>query len=271
MTYQLTSAETLDLWEAERRRTGTVYAAEQAVKKAQQQAAAGDPAGAAARAERARASIAKAHQGIAALALAHLQERAAVERRPVSYYNPDGHLSGQGVAEARRAALATITERDKAKLDAFRSEIEQATRILLDVAGADPKPTADDLARRAAHWRRTESLLNIGRLPSQVIRDATDTDELLALRDELPTHLRVQYAQTAAGDERATREAAEQVEQIDARLAELGHPQALARVGLADRARAEGTTSTAVDVIQRGNAGLAGAYTLRLVASEANQ
>lgn len=271
MTYQLTSAETLDLWEAERRRTGSVYGAEQAVKKAQQQAAAGDPAGAAARAERARALITKAHQGIAALALAHLQERAAGEKRPVSHYNPDGHLSGHGVGEARRADLAAIAARDRAKLDAFQTEIEQATRILLDVAGADPKPTADDLARRAAHWRRAESLLNIGRLPSQVVRDATDADELLALRDELPTYLRVQYAQTAAGDERAAREAAQQVEQIDARLAELGDPQALARMGLADRTRVEGTTATAVHVIQRGNAGLSGTYALQVVASGATR
>lgn len=148
-------------------------------------------------------------------------------------YNPNGHLTGAGVNEARNKALEKLRADYTAQLEEHRETIDMATQRLTDYTAAEPLPDGDATARRGAHWRRAEALLDAGVYPSQVIRDTNDPEALLALREELPTRLAVEAAKRNGGGLNALTgrrigddDASEVLRAIDDRLADLDHPAA---------------------------------------------
>lgn len=178
-------------------------------------------------------------------------------------YNPSGHLTAAGVNEAKNKALEKLRADYSAQLTEHREEIDSAAKRLTDYAAAEPLPDGDETARRGAHWRRAEALLDAGVHPSQIIRDATDPEVLLALRDELPTRLAVESAKRNGGGFNSLTdrgsgdaEASEVLRAIDGRLADLSHPAATFAIARNALVTAEAVTrhvTDAQDVIDGGS------------------
>lgn len=192
------------------------------------------------RAQEARDSIAGAATKTAEIVRGYTQ---AAHAARTADYNPHGHLTPDGVVNARNKAAESVRAEFGQKLDEHRSDVQNAADTLARIAGSEPPPDADTMARRAAYWRRAQSLLAAGAVPGQVIRDArTDPEALLALRDELPTYTAAQAMKN--GGPRATAAPVSgsndmtghgYLQAIDAHLAATDHPAATyatARAGL---------------------------------------
>lgn len=145
-------------------------------------------------AERAREAaevVASARSKVAALARTYSLAKDDVASRPESDYNPRGHLSSAGVREAKNKDLETVADAYRAGLDELLEEVRANAARLETFAASEPLPDASAMARRTAHWRRAEALLDAGQVPAQVIKAQTDPEALQAIRDELPTHITV--------------------------------------------------------------------------------
>lgn len=196
----------------------------------------------------------------------------ATNEAKTANYNADGLLSAAGVADARNKALETIKAAHSKALAEHRETVETAAKHLEDYAASEPLPDGDSMARRSAHWRRAEALLDAGRLPAQVIKDVTDPEALLALRDELPNRLNVEAVRRNRGINgllAGPADASDHLAQIDRALSQSDHPAAsyaAARAGIASLADVHEHFDSAAGVVERDNS-----YLQYAVLARANQ
>ncbi|MEP7740438.1 hypothetical protein ABKW28_22570 [Nocardioides sp. 31GB23] len=106
----------------------------------------------------------------------------------------DPLLSGEGNRQKRSERTATLRRLADERVAGHRERVADAEAVLQDVLATQPAPDAAGIARREAHWRRAQTLLDAGRSVGDVIAAATDPEALMALREELPTYLQARQA-----------------------------------------------------------------------------
>ncbi|MFI0134746.1 hypothetical protein [Streptomyces luteogriseus] len=129
----------------------------------------------------------------------------------------DRNLTEEGRANRLRETTAALGEQNLAALKALRARIEAAQNAITNVVeSAWPKPAAgvEGMLGRQAAWARSRSLLEGGIAVADVIQEATDTETLYALRDELPTWVRAR-----GGNSEVMEQVRARIDQRIARLA----------------------------------------------------
>lgn len=138
--------------------------------------------------------------------------------------NPD--LTPDGKRNAIKAASKPIQDSTAAAVASLGTAVDNAHGALQQQSAATlpkPAPGVEGMLGRQAAWSRSQSLLSAGMTPRNLINETSDPEQLHALRDELPTHLRAQAI--------SAEDAAKVTEPITDRLAEVaGEPAASARL-----------------------------------------
>jgi hypothetical protein len=105
--------------------------------------------------------------------------------------NPD--LTAEGRANELRRRTTAANEAASAEVAALKDQIERAERTIeqtIEAAWPRPASGVEGMLGRQAAWARAQSLLTAGVKVNDLIAEADQTEDLYALREELPTYVR---------------------------------------------------------------------------------
>lgn len=103
------------------------------------------------------------------------------------------NLTPAGMAQAMNDLRAQLQAQYQAQAQGLAARYATATRTLdaaAEAAVPDPQTGVEAMLARQAAWQRARTLLDANIPADQLVREATDPEELWMLHDEVPTYLR---------------------------------------------------------------------------------